>query len=370
MTKAVLIMAAACILGTVHNPAIAQSNIAANISAIPMSEICSKDGALGQKFGVTTLPRSTALSRGTANKLLDARFAPFTLYGFSTAQYSNTMFEAVFEGSFGNEANAAAAIQDIAAHYTKLGWTSVIGRERTDAEINQGSEAIALIPSAGSIDMYQNAANAKTGAGVRISLQPMGKTDSSVTVSCQDAAMFDVHIAEVTGGYPVDMPRPTLILSPPVIRAVETFNCNDVQSAKLSIDAFRNGDFMSSQPPSAEEEYQERLAAWKSTRLVESGKIDRGTLTERQLDQIVNSGAVDALNKNVDAFSKLMPEIEKLEKLDKAGDTIGLCRGIETFKSQLSGFEKNASTTNKDPWAASHKFLDAEAKRLGVTFPQ
>jgi hypothetical protein len=331
--------------------------------------MCSKDGALGQKFGSASLPSSTALSRGTANKPLDPRFAPFALYGFSTSKYSNKMYEAVFEGDFGTEAKAATAIRNIAAQYTILGWTPVFGRELTDAEIDQGAGDLAIIPAAGSVDIYQNAADAKTGVGVRISLQPMGKANG-VTLSCQDAAMFDVQIAEATGGYPADMPRPTPSLSPAVVRATDPVNCDDAQSSKRAIDAFKNGDWMADQQVSADEEYQERLAAWKSTRLVESGKIDRETLAGRQLDRIVDSGAVDALNKNVDAFSKLLPEIEKLEQLEKTGDIVGLCRGIESLKLQLSGFATNASANNKDPWAATHKFLDAEAKRLGVTFPQ
>jgi hypothetical protein len=353
------------------NPAMARADVAAQISALPLNEMCSKDGALGQRFGTTDLPASTALSRGTANKPLEARFTPFAQYGLSTAQYSGTMYEAVFSGLFETKAEEAMAIAAIAARFTTDGWTPVIGRNLTAKEIDQGIEGIYLIPEEGNVDLYLNAADAETGLGIRISLQPSGDDDgdSRVTLFCQDGALLAKQIAEAAGEYPADLPRPIPPIKEAVTVAVKPTNCDDPAIRKQAIDDFKNGDWMANKQANDEEEYQEKLAAWKSTKLVTSGKIDRETLTGRKLDQIVDSGAVDVFNENIEEFSQTIPEIEKLEKFDKSGDTFALCRGLEKFKIQLSELTTKAGTSNREPWVDLHQFLDAEAARLGVVFP-
>jgi hypothetical protein len=334
----------------VSNPAFAQTDLTAQINALPLSEMCSKTGAMGQKFGATDLTPSTMLSRGAANLPLELRFAPFDKYGLSTTKYSNKMYEAVFNSIIDQELTEDS-LKAIAARFVASGWTPVKTEDQTfDIELNLNPE------------------NEPDGYGIRVTLQPL---EGGVMLTCQNVALLEEHYAEATGGYPANLPRPAPPISRQETAAIAVpVSCDDPASSKQAIDAFKNGEWMASHTVTAEEDYQERLAAWKSSKLVASGKVERTALAERQLQLLASNGAIDALNKNVDDFSKLLPEIEKLEKLEKSGDTVALCRGIERLKSQLTGFATNASANNKDPWAATHKFLDAEAMRLGVTFPQ
>jgi hypothetical protein len=345
-------------------PVMAQTDKLTQINALPLSEMCSQNGALAKKFGATDLPPSSTMNRGVANDPLEARFAPFDSIGFSTTKYSNKMYEVVFESRFDDEKSADIAIKAIAARYTASGWTPVIGRELTDAEL--GQDDIVAILGPGSIDLYLNAADAKTGSGVRVTLQPLA---GGVVLSCQNGALMAEQLAEALGEYPADLPRPVAPISK-AITPPAPVNCNDAESSKQAIAAFKNSDWMPNPKGAEEQDYQERLAAWKSSKLLASGKVDRESLAERQLELMAASGAIDSLNKTTDDISKLLPEIERLEKLDKAGDTVGLCQGIEKFKAKLEGFANIAGASNQTQWAAVHKFLDTEAMRLGVNFPQ
>jgi hypothetical protein len=332
-------------------PVMAQTDKLAQINALPLSEICSQEGALGKKFGVTDLPPSTNLNRGVANAPLEPRFAPFDSIGFSTTRYSNKMYEVVFESRFDDEKSTENAMKAIAARFVANGWKAV----KVDYETFD-------------INLSLNAENAALGSGFAVILQPL---NGGVMLTCEDNALADESYAEAQGEYPAYLPRPTPPVSKQEPAAIATpLNCDDPASSKIAIDAFKNGEWMPNPKITREEDYQERLAAWKTSKLVASGKVDREFLVERQMQLLASNGAIDALNKNVDDFSKLLPDIEKLEKLDKAGDTVGLCRGIKIFKAQLDSFANTAGTSNQGQWGAFHKFLDTEAMRLGVTYPE
>ncbi len=369
-SKLLMALALVSCMPIAPHPAFAQVDKIAAIKTLPIAEMCGKDGALGHKFGSNSMPASTSFTRGMANTPLEARFAPFEWSGISTSKYSNKMYEALLEADFGSAAQAEKAIQDIAALYAAQGWTPVIGRDQSEAIIAKGKEPSDLIPPVGYIDLYLDAADAKTGNGVRVSLQPFGRSDGSVTLTCQDSEFLAQHLDEALGEYPTELGRPKPPSAKQAVSVTKPADCADPAQRGALIASFKNSDWMPETQYTDEEHYQESLAAWKSTILMASGKISRETLAGQQLNQVVDSGSVDALNKNIDTFGALMPQIEALEKLEKSGDAVGFCEGIKSLKIKLADFAKAAASNNKNPWASFHTFLDAEAKRLGVSFPE
>jgi hypothetical protein len=351
MSKALRLSTLILSAAVLARPAMAQTDKLAQIAALPLSEMCSADGALGKKFGATDLMPSSHANPGIASKPLEVLYAPFVSFDFFTTRYSNKMFGVVFESRFEDEKNTEDAIKAIAARFVANGWKTV----KVDYETFD-------------INLSLNTENSANGAGVRVILQPL---NGGVVLTCQNDALAEQSDAEERGEYPADLPRPARPIPDTVsIDRLAPVNCNDPETNMLSTKAFKYGDWKPRIKVEEERDYQQRLIAWKVSQLVASAIVDRQTLNENMMQLLETSGVNETWLKSYDNASNLLSEIEKIEKIEKAGNLIQFCIGIEKLKMQIGGIAKIAWDNDQVKWAVLHTFLDTEAMRLGVTYAE
>jgi hypothetical protein len=349
------------------SPAQAQSpDMASQIAALPLDQFCSKEGMLGNAWGAKNLPQTSNAYRGIATKEADATLAPFTTYGLSTAKYSNQFYEGVFEANFDNKAAAKSAMTQLAQRYADAGWLRLIGTlDADDEKLEFGA------PAKDSIYLYATPSDAKEDDpnGVKLELV---LTDNTLFASCLNGQFQKTHIGEAMGNYPDDLPKPVRIAAIPNAIKLAT-DCDDPVKRDAIISVFKSGglsNFAGAEDPMAEEEYQERLAAWKRSKLIGSGKISEEDLMEKEIAILNNPTTLASMEKNMDSMSAVFADADKLDAYDKAGDTLNLCRGLIKMEADTVAVMKASQAANAGQWIKINTMLDETAKKLGVLFPE
>jgi hypothetical protein len=349
------------------SPAQAQSpDMASQIAALPLDQFCSKEGMLGNAWGAKNLPQTSNAYRGIATKEADATLAPFTTYGLSTAKYSNQFYEGVFEAGFETKAAGKTAMTQLAQRYADAGWLRQIGTLAADDEkLEFGA------PAKDSIYLYATPSDAKVEDPNGVKLELI-LTDNNLFASCINAQFQKVHIGEAMGKYPDDLPRPSPIAAIPNPIKLAT-DCDDPAKRDAIISVFKSGglaNFGGAEELLAEAEYQERLAAWKRSKLIGSGKISEEDLMEKQIAILNNPATLASMEKNMDSMSTILSNAENIDKFDKSGDTLNLCRGLIKMETDIVALMKASQTANAGQWIATNTMLDDLAKTLGVLFPE
>jgi hypothetical protein len=348
-------------------PAQAQSpDMASQIAALPLDQFCSIEGVLGNAWGAKNLPQTTNAYRGIATKEADATLAPFATYGLSTAKYSNQFYEGVFEAGFETKAAGKTAMTQLAQRYADAGWLRQIGTLAADDEkLEFGA------PAKDSIYLYATPSDAKVEDPNGVKLELI-LTDNNLFASCLNAHFQKVHIGEAMGKYPDDLPKPVRAAAIPNAIKLAT-DCDDPAKRDAIISVFNSGglaNFAGAEELLVEAEYQERLAAWKRSKLIGSGKISEEDLFEKEVALLNNPTIMAAMEKSMASMDAVFSSTDKLQKLDKTGDNLNLCRGLIKMETDMVAAMKSAQIANAGQLIAVNSMFDDTAKKLGVVFPE
>jgi hypothetical protein len=354
-------------LSLVITPAQAQSpDVASQIAALPLDQFCSKEGVLGNAWGGKNLPQTSNAYRGIATKQADVTLAPFDMYGLSTAIYSNQFYEGVFEASFDTKATARSAMTQLAQRYADAGWLRQIGTlEADDEKLQFGA------PAKDSIYLYATPSDAKEEDPKGVKLE-LALRDNHLSAVCMNGQFQKVHVGEAIGNYPDNLPKPVRVAAIPNAIKLAT-DCDDPVKSGAIITTFKSGglsNFAGAEEPMAEAEYQERLAAWKRSKLIRSGKISEEDLMEKEIAILNNPAILASMEKNMTSLDAVFADADKLQKLDKAGDNLNLCRGLIKMETDTVSVMKASQMANAGQWIMINTMLDDTAKKLGVVFPE
>ena len=360
------IMVMVVITVTITLPANAQPAEVTNaIGNLPLDQFCSKNNVLGNAWGIRTLPLTPKAKRGSVNKGLDAKFAPFDAYGFNTSPYSNQLYEAIFEADFDNIAAGKTAMTQLAQRYADTGWLQQVGTLSLDDEkLEFGAPAI------GSIFLYATPgdANAAEPSGVKLELT---QSENIVTATCRNGKFFQAHITETYGKYPDDLPKPVRIA---VIQSVPTLrtDCDDTAKRDAIIDNFKNGqsNIAGTEEIDAESDYQERLAAWKRAKLIGSGKISEEDVLEKEMELLNDPAALATIEKDMATMKTIFAGTEALDKYEKAGDTLNLCRGLVDFETKMRNAMQSSASGAGSHLTLRNRLFDDLANKVAFVFPE
>jgi hypothetical protein len=338
----------------------AQESGAARLAALPLDQLCRRDGSLDMAFGGTGHGVASSHQAGNINRLAGPELAPFAGIAVNATKYSNRLFSVEFSGTVGDKAATRVAVAQLAARFAAAGW---IKSKRSpdedgpmvDLPVEQGD---ALFYSADGVEA------SSTNFGVRLAIQA---TLGELYLTCEHTGELRKQLKEALGEMPPGLPRPQFVPAAPALRA-ELADCLDPARRKTIMKALMEGAM---RPAGYDRlDYEERLADWKIMTLVSSGKVSRDVLTEKIIGLIDGPESVQTMEAGLDMLKDLEPMMAAGKKNDEAGmcrTLIGMMHKGEAASRPVVGAVGDAVTPQ---WRATHALLDAEAKRLAITFEQ
>lgn len=357
MTKPLFIVAA---LIAAAGPAVAHDQARpaltdealARLEALPLDRMCSPRGVYQYDFGTTELAPSLFNIPGMDKKELPETALPFATVALDSTKWSNRFYRATFEMPLRKE-DAPRAIEQLAKHFRALGWREVQGSEEP------GGTLINPTPGPGEFNFYS--ATEGGGTGVRVALSHFL---GSVNFECTDMALLRVHAGEAFGDLPPGTPRPNPPMTPPPAAMNPAICATPEGRAEVEriVGARTPGALM--RYVGSRNNYGDRLVSWKADRLKKSGKVS----DERMLSLMMSGFTAGSPKGNplagFDALAKMFDQIELAAKRSDAGDAVGECQAIVGMFKQL----EEIGRVNGAQWSAMEKSLNAEAKRVGISW--
>jgi hypothetical protein len=335
-------------------------NAANAFDAVPIQQLCRKDGSLDLAFGTTEHGVAASHRPGKINRRAGPELAPFAGIAVNATKSSNRMYSAELTAKIGTKVESQAAIARLADRFAAAGWV------RSQRELGGDGPLMDLPVDVGDALLYSaagiEAENDK--AGVRLALEyRLG----DVVLTCADTGLSRDHVQEVLGVMPPGTPRPRFVAAPPAMSASPA-DCTDPKKRAAIIESMDEGAM---QPDGYDRlDYEERLADWKIMRLVASGKIPRVELT----DKIIGLIDEPESQQNMEAALDMLSALEPLAAAGETNDEAGMCKVLLSMKAKgeaasraVPGAEGEVVTPQ---WRATHRLLDAEAKRLSVSFDE
>jgi hypothetical protein len=190
-----------------------------------------------------------------------------------------------------------------------------------------------------------------------------------LSVQCEYIPLFRAQVKEVFGEMPEGTPRPQFI-STATAFGFDLNDCNDAGKRDFILSRLRRGDMFMMAPGADRAYYEEALADWKIMKLVASGKISRDAITEKILGLLAGPDGQASMAAGMSMLAGLAEFFDTAEP----GDEAALCRGVhkmllagEKTVAPIAGATGDAVTPQ---WRGTHALLDAEAKRLGISFAE
>ncbi|MEG3146080.1 hypothetical protein U1839_15600 [Sphingomonas sp. RT2P30] len=349
------------VFAAISSPANAQAvdaALLAKVDALPIERMCSKDGVYQYRFGSTDLPPSLISMPGFDQRPLPESARPFERVALSATKWSNRFYGADFEAHFANQTTALSVIDHLAKRFEALGWTArrrVAGSEMTAEDISLLDPA----PAEGDVHLYADAASMKADPpmGVRANFDRLG---TAVTFSCDNVALLSIQIHEALGDLPPGTPKPLLPAMPRPV-ALNPALCATA-AGQSQIDGIAGGT-----PDAATRfvasvmGYHERIVVWKSDRLTKSGKVSAARMADIAMSGLTAGGN---LMQGLTSAMKMLDDANRYSSKLAAGDKPGACRAIVTMMGRLATVE----AATRPQWHSIEAALDAEAKRIGVSF--
>ncbi len=352
-------------------PVIAQTptDALSKIDAIPLTEMCSKDGALGKTFGATNIIEPTNYLRHV-DVPLDGRFAPATIAQMGASKYSNHFFTVSYELDFGSEKAAGLAFDRLTGRIDKSTWFKL--DDVLDGQAVQNTDGLAAIGGFKDAIFYNNksiltddGSDSRKPDDVSLSVSAMG---NSLHISCENMFYGKKHMDEAFGMMPVGSPRP--VFTATVVEPFLASDCDDPSKLKRRMEMVENGDLVSNAPDFARVQYEERLSDWKIMKLVSSGKITYDAITEKVIGLLDDPETMKTME---DGMALMDDMFKALEGVDE-NDVRAVCLAFQKFTAKskpaiapVAGATGDAVTPQ---WRLTHQMLDKEAKRLGVSFAE
>jgi hypothetical protein len=324
------------------------ANAAPDFSRLPIDQICRADGSLNAFFASNGKRKAGAASE--INQPLDASFAPFADAMISYTRFSNRLVSTSFTTSFDDGKNANLAADQLARLVEARGW---IALEKPEKNSDEYAYLFAIKAEAGDVTA--------TTLGIVA-------YDDSLIVTCQNSETATINDEEAGGKMPVGSPRPDFADYAPEPVSFTPADCDNpgrVEELQIALNA-SSRSFLS--PNWSRVAYEDDLASWKIMKLTSSGKIDYDTVSGKIIALIDTPETEKDMQ---DAAKMLEDHVDAMQKLEP-NDQAGMCRLIFAFEQRLNASllpDPNASGDGKTrAWRATHQLLDAEAKRLGVSF--
>jgi hypothetical protein len=336
-------------------PAFAQSPVqaATSVAAIPLDRLCRADGALDLRFGDRVEGAKKGSQSEPVLRELDGAMLPFEYAELGYSRYSFRFWNSGYVGTFVSADEAIAAAELMAAKAKALNWQLMSKPEEAEGvyEYRFSSKPEPTDPPA----------NDETTLYIAVE-------ESTVSINCENTAQSLAQSDEAMGKMPVDMPMPQLADYAASISNFTVSDCDDPAKlaafeARLNID---DPGLMS--PGWSRFTYEEDLANWKMSKLVDTGKTDFDTLKSKTMELIDNSDYEESLKRNLSIIEDFAAQLGKLDPDDK----VGLCRVVLKMVDRSAASAARVAETTGDAvtpqWHATHQFLDKEAQRLGVSF--
>lgn len=328
----------------------------AQIDALPMDDMCSARGVFQYGFGGTDAPPNPLSMMDMNKQPLPAAAAPFEQVALVSTKWSNRFAGATYELDVADEATALAVIERLARHFRARGW---IAKENVD---DADFSLIDSGPEPGGVNFYSEAA-AMAGddrKGIRVALHPSGE---KVVFECEDMAMIVLNVREALGDLPEGTPKP---VRPAALRpeALDPEACaTPAGLAQYAAIAGGKPDAMT-RYVMERANYNERITTWKSDRLKKSGKVSSDRLLRLALTGLEKGGGGGNLLAGFGQVLEMFADAGEVARLERAGNREGACRAA--FKL-MKNFETIDALMAKQ-WSAMEAVLDAEARRVGVSF--
>lgn len=334
--------------------------VADQIAALPIERMCSKDGALGWKFGSTDHDISPIHKPGAVNRDLGTELAPFKEAALGATKYSNKFYSATYLVDLGDKALEQEAVDALALRFEEAGW--VLGQRTLDDD----GPFYDIPPEDDAVQFYSAEGVEYPGSGEGVRLL-VSHSLGELTVDCEYVALAKAQMKEALGEMPPGTPKPKFVSNQSAFGFAES-DCEEPAKRDFILNRMRRGDMFAMAPGADRINYEERLSDWKIMKLVESGKISRDALNDKiigLLDNPETVGSMEAGLSMLEGFAGFLDEA-------KPGDEAGLCRALHNMLQQgvkasapVAGATGDAVTPQ---WRATHELLDKEAARLGVSF--
>jgi hypothetical protein len=333
----------------------------AQVDALPLDQICSKTSVLGFPFGTSDYGTVYATLPGQAQRYLAGTLRPIDQATLRATKYSNKLFMAEYQLPFATDAEAKTALTSLSTRAEKAGWFPWADVVAKDA----GDEIYTTKDPNSSWYYSTNAIQEPTSPDeTMFQFDRRGKT---LSITCENMALSDVHAQEALGQMPAGTPKPILadFQEQPLFPISD---CDDPALRTAHVDALKNGDDSSIMPGAVRVAYEERLSDWKIMKLVSSGKISHEAIADKIIGLINGPESLASMQAGMGMIKDMMKLMEGL----KPDDDVGICKAIHSLAQKgqkavapVSGATGDAVTPQ---WRATHALLDSEAKRLGVTF--
>jgi TPR repeat protein len=182
------------------------------------------------------------------------------------------------------------------------------------------------------------------------------------TVTCRDKALFARTMREFTGQErPLQRPVPPPELKPPP--RYWAMDCSDTGLQAVILNLTLDESRRRYGAGAAWDRYWDQLASWKIGVIA-----DKASLSKAQVDDLTLKSAVGGMEQGfTQALASLTEGVEGLIAMEKAldeGDERTACRNAVVWLYSTDAIVARNGTQ----WRAMHQYLDAEARRRGVSF--
>jgi hypothetical protein len=328
----------------------------AQLNAIPIDTLCSTRGTNNIAFGSTDLPPSGFNIPGMDKRDAPESLRPFATMALDASKWSNHFYRATYEMP-ASKADAPQLIAAIAQRFRGAGWIEKKGSG------DDGGSLLDPTPAPGDVNFYSAAGamsgNTRKGARVAIAYLP-----GQISVECTDMALLEQHAKEELGDLPPGTPRPQPPTLPPPATLDPAICTTPAGRADIAAVAGSGKPNALVRYAGARNNYGDRLTAWKMDRLKKSGKVS----DDRMMALMVGSMRAGSPDGNpmaaFDRFMKVIDQAGEAAKRGEAGDVEGECRATVTLFKGLEEIDR----INGGQWRAMDQALDAEAKRVGVSW--
>jgi hypothetical protein len=177
-------------------------------------------------------------------------------------------------------------------------------------------------------------------------------------------ALLRVHAGEALGDLPPGTPRPVPPVAPPPAALNPAICATPEGRAEIDKVFSRRTPGALLKYVGERNNYGDRLVAWKADRLKKSGKVS----DQRMMTLMVSGMTGGSPNGNplaaFDELTRMFDQIKLATERSKAGELVGECEAIVGMFKSL----EEIGRVNGAQWKAMDKALDAEAKRVGVSW--
>lgn len=334
-------------------PAIANTAQSTVPSIEQLQAMCNADGGFRYQFGQIGVPYSSRLENDLGFSMnLPADFIPFQTANPFVTKWSGAMFEINYHWKNDDKEARENFMSELAAAIDAAGWQPLPAHE--DPPMYRATYS----------GEFAWKRPREDGDGLPELYLAITDLFGKVTLSCARDDFLKRNAEEAFGKLPAGTPRPQRVsLELPPIKT-----SSDCAQPELSaeLDAFfekgRPGEFVSA--ILARSDYNERLTTWKMWRLEQSGKISAERLLEVGMRGLEAGSAGGNIFAHFALLEELFPLIDHLATAQKQRDRPAMCKGFVDFNSLMARMEAATMAQSVSTNAA----LDAEAKRLGVSF--